>query len=381
MGWLLASVVLFGCSNPLADKEENMFVTMLGNDTLAVESLMETDNGMEVKVVLRSPQTQLTSYQLITDEFGGIQEMTALRYENEMGFHGNGIFHHSVTREGDSLIVDMMTRSGDRRTFMMETEEGTLPFIDMVHWPFEQALKRVNGMKADSIMQPLLSGNQISMFTLARIDEDSMTIRHPYRGVMGVRLGHDNDLLFLDAAGTTRKVKVYRTGGLDINRIAMDFIERDKDGSPFGSLSSAETKEMEINGTAYRFEYGSPKRRGRELFGGIVPWGEVWRTGANRATHFYTSKNIRIGDLNVPAGEYTLFTIPEPDGGTLIINKQTGQNGRAYDETRDLGRVHLQIRTKEDSTEDFTINVADTGSDAELQLIWGNTEFYVVIKG
>jgi hypothetical protein len=183
--------------------------------------------------------------------------------------------------------------------------------------------------------------------------------------------------LFLDAAGTTRKVKVFRTKDIDIDKLAMEFIERDKDGSPFGSLSSAETGSFRVHGVDYRVEYGSPKRRGRDLFGGIVPWSKVWRTGANRATHFQTSKNIRIGNLNVPAGEYTLFTIPEPDGGTLIINTQTGQNGRAYDESRDLGRIPMNIRTQEANTEDFTITVAEKGSIAELQLIWGNTIFFV----
>jgi len=380
-GWVYVLLVFCGCVGEGADPEKTVFVTMLGNDTLAVESLEKTSLGMDVKVVVRSPQTQLTSYQFTQDESGGISSMTALRYEQEMGFKGNGTFHHSVSREGDSLMVDMMTPSGDRRTFTVGYEEGTLPFIDMVHWPFELALKRAFEKEADSLMQPLLSGNRISMFTLARIDEDSMTIRHPYRGVMGVRLNEQGGLDFLNAGLTTRKLKVYRTAGIDIEGLAMQFIDHDKEGSPFGSLSGAETGEFEVNGIQFRVEYGSPKRRGRDLFGGIVPWGERWRTGANRATHFYTSKDIRIGDLRVPAGEYTLFTIPEPDGGTLIINKQTGQNGRAYDESRDLGRIPMEIRTKEDNTEDFTINVADTGSDAELQLIWGNTLFFVPVTG
>lgn len=374
---LFISFLVTACDTSIYNNGETGFITKLGDDTLAVETFSKTANGIEARVLLRTPQTELTSYRLVQDEHGGIQEMTALRYEREVGFHGEGVFNHSVVKHGDSLSVDYITRSGDRRSFLVNNEEGTLPFIDMVHWPFELAFNRVVEMGQDSVYQPLLSGNRISDFIIARIEGDSMTIRHPWRGVMGVNVNENGELEFLDAGLTTRKLKVYRKDDIDIVAIAERFIQSDKAGNPFGSLSSAETNEFEVNGTTFRLEYGSPKKRGRDLFGGIVPWGERWRTGANRATHFYTSSDLRIGDLEVPAGEYTLFTIPEEDGGTLIINKQTGQNGRSYDESQDLGRVPMSISTKEGITEDFTIVVEESGNDTVLKLIWGNTVFSV----
>ena len=88
------------------------------------------------------------------------------------------------------------------------------------------------------------------------------------------------------------------------------------------------------------------------------------------STHFSTSKNLKIGELEVPAGDYTLFTIPEANGGTLIINKQTGQNGRSYDENRDLGRVSMSMGSQPEITEDFTIKVIETSSGGTIQLIW-----------
>ncbi|MEX0844679.1 MAG: DUF2911 domain-containing protein, partial [Balneolaceae bacterium] len=147
--------------------------------------------------------------------------------------------------------------------------------------------------------------------------------------------------------------------------------------NPIGSLSGAVSAEFSFKGTDFSVEYGSPQKRGRELFGGIVPWGERWRTGANQATHFYTSNDLHFGDLEVPAGEYTLFTIPEQDGGTLIINKQTGQNGQSYDEARDLGRVPMEISTKNEVTEAFTILVEEKDEGGVLKLIWGETVFSV----
>lgn len=379
--WLftICAFLLLACGPSMYNEGETGFITKLGDDTLAVETFQKTPNGIEARVLLRTPQTELTSYRLVQDQYGGIQEMTALRYEREVGFNGEGVFNHSVVKHGDSLSVDYITRSGDRRSFLVTNKEGMLPFIDMVHWPFELAFTRAVEQEQDTVYQPLMSGNRVSDFIIAHIEGDSMTIRHPFRGVMGANVNEDGELEFLDAGLTTRKLKVYRRDDIDIVAIADRFISSDKEGDPFGSLSSAETQEFDINGAQFRVEYGSPKRRGRDLFGGIVPWGERWRTGANRATHFYTSRDLNIGDLQVPAGEYTLFSIPEPDGGTLIINKQTGQNGRSYDETRDLGRVPMEIASKEEHTEDFTIVVEEAGSDAVLKLIWGNTVFSVDI--
>lgn len=366
--------VFAACSGDYAN--DAAFVTMLGNDTLAVEQFQKQGNTITAKVVLRSPRTTFSSYTLQLDDLGGIEEMTQTVYAAEEGFSGQGNTAWSIRRDGDSLRVDMETSRGPRE-FALAYEPGLLPFIDMVHWPFELASNQAVAGGADSTHQRLLSGSRASTFVIARIDSDSMTIRHPSRGVMGVIVDDSGNILQLDAGLTTRKLLVKRIPRIAIEDIGNSFAARDQQGNPFGQLSGAEEAEFSFKGADFRVEYGSPLKRGRDLFGGIVPWGERWRTGANRATHFYTSKELTIGNLKVPAGEYTLFTIPQPDGGTLIINKQTGQNGQSYDESRDLGRVPMVISTKEDVTEAFTITVEESTEGGTLNLIWGNTVFSV----
>lgn len=376
---LLAIISLFtfiACSD--VDEQNAAFVTKLGNDTLAVEKFENNGNRFTAQVILRSPATTFTSYDLVLDETGGIESMKTTRHKLEDGFSGNGEVIQTIQKLGDSLKVET-SQNGDMRSVMIANESGSLPFIDMVHWPYELAFKSAVASGADSVDQKLLSGSRFSNFVIAAIEGDSMTVRHPSRGVMGVHVNSTGNLVFLDAGLTTRKLKVYREpySSVDIEQIGKHFASSDRSGNPFGELSGAETGEFAIGGTAFRVEYGSPKRRGRDLFGGIVPWGERWRTGANRATHFYTSSDLVMGGLEVPAGEYTIFTIPEPDGGTMIINKQTGQNGRSYDESRDLGRIPMTISSKAESTEDFTITVEEAGDGGALNLIWGNTVFSV----
>ncbi|MBO6522927.1 MAG: DUF2911 domain-containing protein [Balneolaceae bacterium] len=366
------------CGGASDNTNQAAYVTKLGNDTLAVEVFEKTETGMNAKVILRSPETSFSSYKLTFDELGGIKTMVATRHSLEEGFGSAGDVLQSIVTTGDSLEVEMMWR-GEVRTFMVEKEQGVLPFIDMVHWPFELAFQNAKAAGVDTVNQPLLSGTRISNFIIAEIRPDSMTLRHPSRGVMGTQVSESGHLEFLDAGLTTRKLKVYRepASSVNINALGKLFARKDIAGNPFGELSSAEENTYYIGDAEFVVSYGSPKKRGRDLFGGIVPWGERWRTGANRATHFYTSEDLTVGGVDMPAGEYTLFTIPQPDGGTLIINKQTGQNGRTYDESRDLVRVPMTISSKSDITEAFTITVEETDAGGSFNLIWGQTLFSV----
>ncbi|MFV1884753.1 MAG: DUF2911 domain-containing protein [Balneola sp.] len=373
-------LVLTGCSKTDTSNKA-AFITKLGNDTLAVEVFEKTEHGISAKVILRSPTTTLTSYYLTLDGGNGIKNLAAYTHSLEDGFESEGQISLQIENLGDSLRIERLWQ-GETRSSTIENQPGVLPFIDMVHWPFEIAFNNARSFNSDTIYQPLISGSRISDFIVATIRPDSMTIRHPSRGVMGARVSETGNLQFLDAGLTTRKLKVYRepANSLNIAQLGAHFAQNDLTGNPFGELSSAEEATFYIGDTEFIVSYGSPKKRGRELFGAIVPWGERWRTGANRATHFYTSKDLVIEGLEVPAGEYTLFTVPEPDGGTLIINKQTGQNGRSYDESKDLGRITMTILSKEDITEAFTITVEETNIGGNLNLIWGQAVFSVNFK-
>lgn len=376
--YLVFLLMLIGVAcNQGSETNQTGFVTLLGNDTLAVEQFEKTANGIKAQVVLRSPETSFASYDLKIDDAGGIREMVRRDYSLEEQFSGRGEAVQTIRKENDSLIVERQTEEGIR-TDTVEYQKGTLPFFDMVHWPYELALNNAAGAPQETIEQQFLTGDRLSTFIIAKIKDDSVTIRHPFRGVMGVDINNTGDLLYLDAGLTTRKLKVHRTSNINIDEIGNRFAEREQNGNIFGELSGAESEEFSFNDATFRVEYGTPEKRGRTIFGGIVPWGERWRTGANRATHFRTSHDLVIGDLKVPAGEYTLFTIPEKDGGTLIINEQTDQNGQSYDESRDLGRVPMERSTQTEVTEKFTITVEENGNNSGLlKLIWDQTVFTI----
>lgn len=359
------------------EQEEAFFLTKLGKDTLAVERFELSGNQLKADVILRSPSTSLRRYEMTWGERNQLSDMTVTDFTDQNSFNApDGKIVQKVRSAGDSLEVVFFSENGDR-SLKVENLDNLIPFVDMVHWPYELAFTRASTNTSDSIDQYMLSGRRNANFIIHRLDDTSFTLRHPSRGVMEVTTSNSGELMSLDAGQTTRKLKVERAFDLSFDQLAASFVENDKITSPFGTLSPPVTNAYYFKNTEFEVSYGSPAKRGREIFGGIVPYGQRWRTGANRATHFKTTRALMIQGQRVPAGEYTLFTIPEADNGTLIINKQTGQNGQSYDESRDLMRVELKRTANYPVVESFTISVEETKNGGRLNLMWDRSIFYI----
>jgi len=140
------------------------------------------------------------------------------------------------------------------------------------------------------------------------------------------------------------------------------------------------TATVSLNGKTITIKYSAPSMRGRKIMGELVPYGKVWRTGANEATSFVTDANLKVGTLSVPAGSYTLFTLPNATQWLLIVNKQTGQWGLTYDEAEDLGRTPMKANTLSSSQEKMSISFENTsGNSTVLHIRWENTDQSVQI--
>lgn len=123
--------------------------------------------------------------------------------------------------------------------------------------------------------------------------------------------------------------------------------------------------------------YGQPHARGREIIGGLVPYDEVWRFGANLATILRTDVDMTLGGTSIPQGVYSLWALPAKRGWTLIVNKQVGQWGMNYDASKDLARIPLHSRTLAEPFESFTIYLIpnlDKPGFGTLKIVWEKTE-------
>jgi len=143
-------------------------------------------------------------------------------------------------------------------------------------------------------------------------------------------------------------------------------------------LSPPAKASVNIGAATITIDYAQPSMRGRKIVGALVPYDKVWRTGANAATTLKTTAALDFGGTLVPAGTYTLYTLPGEKAWTLIINKQTGQWGTQYDQAQDLARVGLTVGATAAPVEQFTIALAGTGGPAGLLTMeWENTKLTV----
>src|SRR5712691_7876457 len=135
------------------------------------------------------------------------------------------------------------------------------------------------------------------------------------------------------------------------------------------------------DGKTITVDYSSPRAKERKIYGGFVPYGEVWRAGANEATTFVTTTDLMVGGTHVPAGNYTIFAIPNPDKWTLIISKKTGEWGIPYPgPSEDLARIDMKASTLSSAVENFTIAFDKAGGGCTLRMDWETTRASVDIS-
>jgi hypothetical protein len=147
-------------------------------------------------------------------------------------------------------------------------------------------------------------------------------------------------------------------------------------------LSPRDTVSLEIGaGRRVYIDYGRPSMRGRRIMGGLVPYGRVWRTGANAATTLVTDVDLDLGGTALPRGTYTLYSIPTADGWTLIVNRQTGQWGTQYEPARDFARIPMRVSRLATPVEQFTMSL-ERGRDGAgtLALSWENTRAWLPFR-
>jgi hypothetical protein len=177
---------------------------------------------------------------------------------------------------------------------------------------------------------------------------------------------------------STYKVAVERTATPpDVDSVGERLAAAERRTGP-SQLSVRDTARATVGAATFSVDYGRPLARGRTLLGEVIGYDRVWRTGANAATQLTTSAPITLGGLAVPAGTYTLWTVPRASRVDLIVNRQTGQWGTEYRRAEDLGTVRMKSDTAETAVEQFTIAIEpkdDRGGT--LAMAWGTFRWTV----
>lgn len=173
--------------------------------------------------------------------------------------------------------------------------------------------------------------------------------------------------------------------GLFVGSVNLGYAQAGAQGG--GAAQSAQslpsppaTATVTVGGGTVDVKYSTPHMRDRKIMGDLVPYDKVWRTGANAATTLVTSVPLKFGDVVVPAGTHTLYTLPSQGTWQLIINNQTGQWGTEYTQAQDLGRVPMKSKTLSMPQEVMSISFENTTPNStEMHVRWENSDEYVTI--
>ena len=386
--FLLPTLLLGACARgePAGPEQRYGFVARLGSDTVSVESVTRRGNTLVSDEVDRFPAVRQRHTEIRLRDDGGIEHL-AMDIRSPGEPEGRRERRVVADVRSDSVIITKRDGEGSMR-WAFATGGG----VAMAHLPqmyslyelyFAAARRRAAAAgrtPGDTLMfRQFYIDREFDRFPLHHavvrlLADGKAEISHDWLSGTGeATLDSAGRLLSYSGARTTYLVDVRRLDSVpDVQAIAARFADRETRGGGVRSLSVRDTMRATIDGASLTVDYSRPLVRGRTLVGGIIPYDRVWRTGANAATQLTTSAPITLGGLQLPAGSYTLWTVPRANEVELVVNRQTGQWGTAYDRSRDLGRARMTVDTLAQPVEQFTISIP--GRDARsgtLAMEWG----------
>ena len=362
----------------VAVQDSGAFVTRLGNDTVAMEQYTRTATQLKGEYVVRSPRTLHRIYALDLNPDGTIRRLQLVTHAIGGG-PGPAETKNSVDFSGDSAVL-VSPRGDSSVTTKLALPRGTFPFQLNIYGLLEQIGRWARAQGKDSVrLTALTSATATSGAYILKRGGDTLVIMFDEGQYAGVgpftfRLDRQGHLTWVTGKGSTLQVEVQRVPSVPMAQVTQSFANR-----PLGSLSPRDTARATVGGAEVSIDYSRPSRRGREIFGALEPFNKVWRTGANAATQFTTPVDLVIAGAAVPAGKYTLWTLPTATGWKLIINKQTGQWGTEYHAEQDLVRVDAKVETLAAPVEQFTIAFEPAAAPTAITFTWDKTRYSVPV--
>jgi hypothetical protein len=365
----------------VAAQDSGAFIVRLGNDTVSLEQYRRTPTRLTGEYVIRAPASVHRLYSADLNPDGSIKRFELITH-NISGGPGPAETKQTIELTGDTAILTG-PRGDSMVTRRLAISKGSVPWAIHVYGLFEHVARTARAAIRDSLAITGVGpgANATSGGVFRRKGGDTLQFGWTQGGMAGLgpftfRLDADGRLLWLTGRGSTVQVDVERVPWSSINMALAgpSFAQRS-----LGQLSPRDTARASIGGSQVWVDYGRPLKRGREIFGVVVPWNTVWRTGANAATQFNTPVDLVVGGANVPAGKYTLWTLPTPTGWKLIINKETGQWGTAYHPEQDLVRVDAKVETLATPVDQMVIAFEPATNPNMLSVSWDKTKVTVPV--
>jgi hypothetical protein len=379
---LLPTILLAAIPGTLhAQAHSGAFVVRLGNDTIAVERFSRQGSEYSVEQVRRVPRTSLWHTHIGLAPSGEVGEIFLMNHSIER-MDAPLLASVRLVARGDRATVESK-RGDSTRTRSLVVGGGAIPSLPQSFLTYELAAMRMRRTAADSATVVLLSpAGDTSSIVVRRVGADSMTFQLPFFTYRAKVDGEGRIASLYQPLGTT----VERVPAVDVNAIAKAWATLDAAGKAMGPLSPYDSTTARVGAATVTVRYSRPRARGRVVYGNLVAYDKVWRTGANAATVLETDRDLVIGATPVPAGRYTLFTIPSRTSTTLVISRETTRNGQPlsgldYDPAQDLARIPMTTRTIARPVDQVTFGLVPARANAAtLHVVWDRREMTVPVR-
>ena len=352
-------------------EDSGYIIYTLGKDTIEITHYRLTGDDFIVTVVQRAN----SNVNKIKGKFfpsGELQYMEGYRYKPVIGKDSLLLLTFRFYQKGDSTYFE--EKSGNsiyRRKDSGRAMVNYWPYVQMNVILANYAPKNVG----DSIVSNHIIGDlPPAKFVMKRIADRKLTAYSRVMGPFTLYLNEKGKVESLDATGSSYNVKGTIVPRLNLDSIILSYARREEKFGPFGWPNKSDSIQTVIGNSSIKINYTRPSMRGRVIFGEVVPWNRYWRTGANQATKITTSYPLYFNGKILPAGVYSVLTMPSQTGWTMMFNKEANIWGTDYNSAHDVLRVPMQVEQLKEPVELMTIEVVPTAKGGVINVIWERTK-------
>ncbi len=370
--------------------KHSLLAALLFNSLLVHAQNQHQDSGYIIYTLGMAKDTvEITHYRLTGDDFtatvvqransnvnklkgrffpnGDLQYMEGYRYKPVIGKDSILLATFNLVHKEDTTYIRQA--SGNEIS-----EQKYAGRVMVSYWPYvHMSVLLANYVPpnvGDSIVGIQKDGLPPAKFVVKRITDRKIIANSRLMGPFTLFLNEKGKVDSIDAIGSSYNVKATIVPRLNLDSIILLYAQREEQFGPFGWPNKYDSVQAVIGNSSIKINYTRPSRRGRVIFGEVVPWNRYWRTGSNQATKITISHPLNFNGKVLPAGEYSVFTWPTETGWTMMFNKEANIWGTDYNPVHDVLRVPMQVEQLNEPVELMTIEVVPTSMGGSIHVIW-----------
>jgi hypothetical protein len=370
---LLPTMLFISLFSLAQSKQEDSgyIIYTLAKDTVEIAHYRLTGDDFTATVVQRAN----SNVNKIKGSFfpnGELQFVEGYRYKPIIGKDSLLLLTFRFYQKGDSSFYE--EKSGNQIYKRKDYGRAMMCYWPYVHMNVILANYAPKNVGDSIVSNHIIGDTPPAKFVMKRLAYRKLTTYSRVMGPFTLFLNERGKVASIDATGSSYNVKASIVSHLNLDSMIQVYAKREQQFGPFGWPNKLDSVQTVIGKTNIKIIYTRPSMRGRVIFGEVVPWNRYWRTGANRATKLTITHPLNFNGKILPAGEYSVFTMPTQTGWTMMFNNDANIWGTDYDPARDVLHVPLKVEKLKEAVELMTIEVVPTSKGGVINVIWERTK-------